>query len=41
MTSQNIEVRFNMEGEALRLSPEVETAIYRIVQEAINNIVRH
>jgi signal transduction histidine kinase len=28
-------------GEAKRLTPEVETALFRIVQEAINNIGKH
>lgn len=27
--------------DAHRLSPEIETALYRVVQEAINNIARH
>jgi len=29
------------ESEHQRLSPEIETALYRVVQEAINNIARH
>jgi signal transduction histidine kinase len=29
------------EGVSQRLSPEIETALYRVVQEAINNIARH
>jgi signal transduction histidine kinase len=29
------------ESNSSRLSPEIETALYRVVQEAINNIARH
>jgi signal transduction histidine kinase len=29
------------ENESRRLSPETETALYRVVQEAVNNIARH
>ncbi len=29
------------EADFKRLSPEIETALYRVVQEAINNIARH
>jgi signal transduction histidine kinase len=29
------------ENDPRRLSPEIETALYRVVQEAINNIARH
>ncbi len=32
---------YNSETDAQRLSPEIETALYRVVQEAINNIARH
>jgi len=32
---------FNGEVDSQRLSPEIETALYRVVQEAINNIARH
>jgi len=32
---------FNGELDSQRLSPEIETALYRVVQEAINNIARH
>ncbi len=31
----------NGEKDFQRLSPEIETALYRVVQEAINNIARH
>ncbi len=29
------------EADEQRLSPEIETALYRVIQEAINNIARH
>ncbi len=35
------QVRIRELGELLRLSPDVETALYRVVEEAINNIARH
>ncbi|MBI2831730.1 MAG: HAMP domain-containing protein [Chloroflexi bacterium] len=36
-----IQMRFESKGISERLDPDVETAIFRIVQEAINNIVKH
>jgi signal transduction histidine kinase len=35
------EVRFLHERNQERLSPEIETACFRIVQEALTNIARH
>ena len=32
---------FGPDVDAQRLSPETETALYRVIQEAINNIARH
>ncbi|MDP2777926.1 MAG: histidine kinase, partial [Anaerolineales bacterium] len=42
-TSQtnHLEVDFHQSGRERRLSREVELALYRIAQEALNNVVRH
>jgi signal transduction histidine kinase len=37
----SLRVTFEAQGEIRRLAPEVELALYRIVQEALNNAVRH
>jgi len=36
-----IEVKFEVIGREKRLSPEIETAFYRITQEALTNVARH
>ncbi len=39
--SEGLTVTFTVEGEIRRLTPERELAVYRIVQEALNNVVKH
>jgi signal transduction histidine kinase len=39
--SLDIPVDFQLEGIEKRLSPEVELILYRMVQEALNNVARH
>ena len=41
LESRGVSVRCETEGEERRLPLEVETAVFRIVQEALNNIARH
>jgi signal transduction histidine kinase len=38
---RGVTVRFELSGDERRLAPEVETALFRVVQEAVNNIARH
>ena len=41
-TSQtNVRVKFSRDGLEGRLDPEVETAAFRVVQEALTNVARH
>lgn len=39
--SLNIPVTFQKSGPDRRLSPEIELALYRMVQEALSNVARH
>ena len=41
LKEKGVAVEFIIEGETTRLSPEEETALFRITQEAVTNIVRH
>ena len=36
-----VPVELNVEGEAVELSPSVDVSAYRIVQEALTNVVKH
>jgi signal transduction histidine kinase len=37
----NLEIILTISGEERRLNPEIETNIFRIIKEALNNIIRH
>ena len=41
LESAGIHVDFESKGLRQRLAPEVETVLFRIIQEAIHNIVKH
>lgn len=41
LTVSGVEVKFNITGTVNRLPPTLETALFRIVQEIFNNIVKH
>lgn len=40
-SQQGITINFNTVGDIERLPGEIETAIYRIVQEALTNVIKH
>jgi signal transduction histidine kinase len=41
MSRAELHIAFEVTGEVRRLAPEVELALYRIVQESLNNVVKH
>jgi signal transduction histidine kinase len=41
LEAENIKTTFHFEGLKERLSPQVETTLFRIIQEAVTNIIRH
>ncbi len=41
VTTKGVDVDFSIEGEERRLPSEIETALFRITQEALNNTLRH
>jgi signal transduction histidine kinase len=41
-TSRNeLDLEFDVQGEPLAMGPETENALFRIAQEALNNVLRH
>ncbi|PHJ39553.1 ATPase [Desulforamulus profundi] len=38
---QGVEAGFMVKGKAARFQPEIELSLFRIMQEALNNILRH
>ena len=41
LRANGIKVNFEKVGRAKRLAPQVEITLFRVIQEAVNNIVRH
>ena len=39
--ANHLDIKFHQQGQERRLSREVELALYRIAQEALNNVVHH
>lgn len=40
-TAHGLTVRLDVQGEPMRLSPDLELAAFRIVQQALSNVVQH
>jgi two-component system NarL family sensor kinase len=38
---KDISVQLDLSGMTIKLDPQIETALYRIIQEAINNVIKH
>lgn len=41
LEAAGVKVTFNTVGTVRRLDPQVETTLFRVIQEAVNNIARH
>jgi len=41
MSRDDLRATFDLKGEPRRLAPDTELALYRIVQEALNNVAKH
>ena len=39
--SKDLQVTFQVDGKQIRLDPLIETVLFRVVQEALTNVVRH
>lgn len=39
--TMNLDVSFQVDGDARRLDPILETVLFRVAQEALNNVARH
>jgi len=37
----DLEVEFHLEGEPKRIEPSMNTALFRVAQEALNNVIKH
>jgi signal transduction histidine kinase len=40
-TTLHVDLRYEAGDEATRLAPEIETTVYRLVQEALTNVAKH